>query len=283
MHTAPSALGLRRPECNGTRLGGTDLAESPGGPVKTFAGVLSLLLVAVAPSGLAQVPVLLPEAEVNASPAGENYSDDVALGKNGDFVVTWSAFTPGGDIAGRRFDAQTSPLGGDFLVNAVTTNDQLSSTIARDAPGRFVVVGTTTTRMWSAAASTPTARRSAATSRSTFYAPRLQLPVRGKRSFRQLRRRLDRVYRHERRRGPGAPLRQHGGAARRQLSGQHPSDGIPVRRRNRDVAGRLRRRVARRRAHGARNLRPAVRSCRSPGRPPVPGQHRAAREQRPRA
>jgi len=109
--------------------------------MKRPAAVL-LLLVAFASPALAQIPVFLPEFQVNTSDAGSQYSDDVEIGKNGDFIVTWSEFDPLGEIVGRRFDTQTTPLGDTFPVNAVSTGNQLESTIARDAEGRFVVVWT---------------------------------------------------------------------------------------------------------------------------------------------
>ena len=88
-----------------------------------------------------QLPVFFPEFVVNTSNPGYNYSNDVAIGEDGDFIVIWGETVANdAEVLGRRFDRLTAPLDDPFPVNAATTNDQAASSIAKDAQGRFVVV-----------------------------------------------------------------------------------------------------------------------------------------------
>ena len=70
----------------------------------------------------------------------------ISLSADGDFVVVWeSGGSSGGDtgsysIQGQRYTAGGVALGGQFQVNAYTTNQQFSAAIALDADGDFVVV-----------------------------------------------------------------------------------------------------------------------------------------------
>jgi hypothetical protein len=67
----------------------------------------------------------------------------VASAADGSFVVAWSGrpgYTTANDVIARRFDAQGSPVGAEFRVNAYTTNHQMVSAVASDGSGRFVVV-----------------------------------------------------------------------------------------------------------------------------------------------
>ena len=99
----------------------------------------SLALVVVA----CQLPVFLPEFVVNTSGPGYSESDDVAIGEDGDFIVVWSEFpTNDGELLARRFSRLAVPLDDPFPVNAATTDDQRTASIARDAQGRFVAVWT---------------------------------------------------------------------------------------------------------------------------------------------
>jgi S-layer homology domain len=104
--------------------------------VRTHFRLAILASLALAASAC-QLPVFFPEFVVNTSLPGENYSDGVAIGEDGDFIVVWGE---SGDVVGRRFDPLTVPLGNPFPVNATPPNPQLRSSIARDAQGRFVVV-----------------------------------------------------------------------------------------------------------------------------------------------
>ncbi len=99
----------------------------------------SLALAALASPALGQIPVMLPEFQVNTSP-GASSCDGIAAGRDGRFVVTWTEGDSNLDILGRSFDAQGTPLEDPFPVNAITTGNQGSSSVARDASGRLVVV-----------------------------------------------------------------------------------------------------------------------------------------------
>ena len=66
---------------------------------------------------------------------------DVAADASGDFVVAWTGTTPGGfgGIFVRRFDASAAPLGGEFMVNTITTGFQIHPRVAVDRSGNFIV------------------------------------------------------------------------------------------------------------------------------------------------
>ena len=94
----------------------------------------------LSPGSACQPPIFFPEVGVDTSDTFDSVIDDAAIGEGGDFIVTWAQFDPDADTLGRRFDRLGVPLGDPFPINAVTTNNQLASSIARDASGRFVVV-----------------------------------------------------------------------------------------------------------------------------------------------
>ena len=99
------------------------------------------ILASLAIAGTAcQLPPFLPEFQVNTSDPDDNYANDVAMSEHGDFIVTWSESTPDLEVFGRRFNADTTPFAAPFPVNANTALDRESSSIARDASGRFVIV-----------------------------------------------------------------------------------------------------------------------------------------------
>jgi len=103
--------------------------------------LLSLLFAALASTALGQVPILLPEFQVSTSAPGGSYFPGIAMGKDGRFVVTWSGVgMSDADIFGRTFDTEATPLDDPFLANEITTGNQTSPSVARDAAGRFIVV-----------------------------------------------------------------------------------------------------------------------------------------------
>ncbi len=104
----------------------------------TFA-LLALALLALV-STACQLPPFLPEFQVNTSDPGNNYTDGVAMGEDGDFVVAWNEATTDPEIYGRLFNSDTTPAGAPFAMNANTAPDREPSAIARDAQGRFVIV-----------------------------------------------------------------------------------------------------------------------------------------------
>ena len=105
-------------------------------PTFALLALASLALVSTA----CQLPPFLPEFQVNTSDPGYNFSNDVAMGEHGDFIVTWSESSTDVEVFGRGFAASTAPFGAPFPVNANAAPDRQASSIARDASGRFVIV-----------------------------------------------------------------------------------------------------------------------------------------------
>jgi len=70
----------------------------------------------------------------------------VAADPRGNFVVVWASFGSYGtdsssySIPAQRYDANGTPMGGEFQVNSYTTSDQTRPSVAADADGNFVVV-----------------------------------------------------------------------------------------------------------------------------------------------
>ena len=83
-------------------------------------------------------------------PVGTSRSQPaVAAASDGKFVVVWSASDGNGTgVFARRFEANGTPAGAEFRVNADTTGSQGSPSVDADAAGNFVVV-------WTAASSVP--------------------------------------------------------------------------------------------------------------------------------
>lgn len=79
--------------------------------------------------------------QVNAGTAGYQLEPDVAIAPGGDFVVVWASEATGG-LLGRRFDAEGSPLGGDFTIETIAPGTQPAVTAL--AGGGFVVAWTST-------------------------------------------------------------------------------------------------------------------------------------------
>lgn len=111
--------------------------------------VVLLLAVALPGSAGAQLSPVGPERPVNDFTPDFQQQAAVAADGAGDFVVVWSSsFEPArlGDccqtIQARRFDADGTPIGGQFQVSSGTTNFQLDPAIAADVGGGFVVAWT---------------------------------------------------------------------------------------------------------------------------------------------
>ena len=72
----------------------------------------------------------------------------VATDPQGNFVVVWESYGSYGSdasyhsIQAQKYDANGTPLGGQFQVNSYTTGNQWWSDVAMDAQGNFVVVWT---------------------------------------------------------------------------------------------------------------------------------------------
>lgn len=79
---------------------------------------------------------------------GEPWIDDVTISDapSGEHVVAWSSWgSPGSDssrwsVQARRFSPEWTPLGNQFQVNTLTTDDQYRPTVAMQPSGDFVVV-----------------------------------------------------------------------------------------------------------------------------------------------
>jgi hypothetical protein len=91
--------------------------------------------------------------ELNVSSWGhEDYSPDVDVEDNGDFVVVWQRYGTfddpqrggsfGTDILARRFDSAGAALGDELVVNDFTTSWQYAPSVGVDADGDFVVTWT---------------------------------------------------------------------------------------------------------------------------------------------
>ena len=82
------------------------------------------------------------EITVNSSVTGAQYSPVVTSDGQDRFVIAWVSTDTDGDgegIFGQRFDADGTPLGGEFQVNTYTTGEQSAPTISADNAGAFAV------------------------------------------------------------------------------------------------------------------------------------------------
>jgi hypothetical protein len=83
------------------------------------------------------------EFRVNTTTGGNQFFSEVAIGRNGQFVVAWRS--PDGDydgIAAQLFDALGNKVGGELQVNTNTVGFQYLPDVAIDGRGNFVVVWT---------------------------------------------------------------------------------------------------------------------------------------------
>ena len=85
-----------------------------------------------------------PEFRVNTYTTGYQADPSVAIDENGNFVVVWASDQDGSEsgVFGQRFAVTGVPLGPEFRVNTVTTDNQQQPRVATDANGNFVVVWT---------------------------------------------------------------------------------------------------------------------------------------------
>lgn len=83
--------------------------------------------------------------QVNSYGASSQAAPAVAIDGQGDFVVAWESLGSGGtdtsgySIQAQRYDADGVPSGGEFQVNAFTTNAQRLAAVAADPSGGFVI------------------------------------------------------------------------------------------------------------------------------------------------
>jgi len=82
------------------------------------------------------------ETAVNQLTNGNQQDVSVAIGENGNFVVTWSSLDQDGSSWGvyaRQFDASGTPLGNEFRVNTTTGDFQRFSTVSLEKTGDFII------------------------------------------------------------------------------------------------------------------------------------------------
>jgi S-layer family protein len=98
------------------------------------------LVLTLPSAAFAQAPAG-PDFRVNTYTAGHEFLHRTSVGRNGDFVVTWTGYHDGSALGafGQRFDAGGTALGGEFLVGSVTTGYQAVAVPAVGPRGDFVV------------------------------------------------------------------------------------------------------------------------------------------------
>jgi hypothetical protein len=82
-------------------------------------------------------------ALANTQLSGNQYGTQIAMDRDGDYVIAWVSIGQDGSGSGvyaQRFNAAGNRLGGEFRVNTNTSQDQDSPAIAMDDRGNFVVV-----------------------------------------------------------------------------------------------------------------------------------------------
>jgi hypothetical protein len=87
------------------------------------------------------------EFRVNTYTTNNQGSPSVAADSAGNFVVVWQSLTQDGSgegVFGQRYASSGAPLGSEFQVNSYTTNSQLSSSVASDPGGDFVIAWSST-------------------------------------------------------------------------------------------------------------------------------------------
>ncbi|MEA5604841.1 beta strand repeat-containing protein, partial [Nostoc sp. UHCC 0252] len=80
------------------------------------------------------------EFQVNTNTNGNQRNSTVAIDADGDFVISWqSQDVSGSGIYAQRYNSSGAAVGGEFLVNTSTNNDQVNPTVAMDTNGNFVI------------------------------------------------------------------------------------------------------------------------------------------------
>ncbi len=86
------------------------------------------------------------EFQVNSYTTGLQFGPSVAMGADGDFVVSWTSYGSSGSdsvsasVHAQRYDSAGAALGGEFQVNTYTLFEQRLPSVALEADGDFVVV-----------------------------------------------------------------------------------------------------------------------------------------------
>ncbi len=85
---------------------------------------------------------LAPEFLANTTILGDQTHPSVAIDDAGNFIVVWEGNGPGdGDgVFGQKYDSAGSTIGGEFLINQTTSNNQHMTSLAMLDLNNFVVV-----------------------------------------------------------------------------------------------------------------------------------------------
>ncbi|EMI55521.1 Cadherin domain protein, partial [Rhodopirellula sallentina SM41] len=85
---------------------------------------------------------LTGEIQVNQTTSDDQQWARVDAADDGSFVVTWTLVIEGDpvDVYARRFGADGTALGNEFVVNTYVTGEQHNSSIAVNASGEFIIV-----------------------------------------------------------------------------------------------------------------------------------------------
>jgi hypothetical protein len=82
------------------------------------------------------------EFRVNTWTQDDQMTPSVAMASDGSFVIAWQSKNQDGNgwgVYAQRYDANGNPLGGEFLVNTYTNNDQMAPSVAVAPDGSFVI------------------------------------------------------------------------------------------------------------------------------------------------
>ncbi|WP_445630825.1 beta strand repeat-containing protein [Nostoc sp. DSM 114167] len=82
------------------------------------------------------------EFKVNTHTEGNQFNPTVAMDADGDFIISWTSNSQDGSGSGiyaQRYNSAGVAIGGEFLVNTNTNNDQANPAVAMDATGDFVI------------------------------------------------------------------------------------------------------------------------------------------------
>ncbi|MEM8933282.1 MAG: SdrD B-like domain-containing protein, partial [Acidobacteriota bacterium] len=109
---------------------------------------LGLSIALGVPPGHSQTPTVTTgdELQVNAYTTGNQWFPSTSVLTNGDFVIVWqtdgsdNGDSSGSSVQGRRYTADGTPIGGQFLVNTYTTGSQERPAVASRPDGGFVVL-----------------------------------------------------------------------------------------------------------------------------------------------
>jgi len=82
------------------------------------------------------------QTQVNAVTDEIQEISDIAMGQDGDFVITWQSWGEDGNRFGvfaREFNSEGTPRGESFQVNTFTSHHQIFPSVAMDLSGNYVI------------------------------------------------------------------------------------------------------------------------------------------------